>query len=255
MTGLIIAADAGNLPLVSCLLEAGADVHACWSMQPALYYAEKRLAEDEDVDEATKARRQQTYDLLKEWSDRTPLPAPTPVKPLEPIEDLLGAVPPKPPLKYKPTATEDNVKELLSVVGNREMSDFDREDAAWALRHMTEPALAQRKRNVALLVSMGGVDILTDALCCKTSCHEIKEQSVAVLRNIARETASKKSIAHQIRKVIRQEAAKWAGLGTPESDARIKAMEQKINAAGGVCVVKSQEEIDALASTMPAVVP
>lgn len=42
------------------------------------------------------------------------------------------------------------------------------------------------------------------------------------------------SIAHQIRKVIRQEAAKWAGLGTPESDARIKAMEQKINAAGGV---------------------
>lgn len=35
------------------------------SMQPALYYAEKRLAEDEDVDEATKARRQQTYDLLK----------------------------------------------------------------------------------------------------------------------------------------------------------------------------------------------
>lgn len=37
-------------------------------------------------------------------------------------------------------------------VGNREMSDFDREDAAWALRHMTEPALAQRKRNVVRLL-------------------------------------------------------------------------------------------------------
>ena len=67
-------------------------------------------------------------------------------------------------------------------------------------------------------------------------------QAIAVLRNIARETSQRK-VGHKIRKVIRQEAAKWAGLGTPESDARIAEMERTIAERGGVCVVKSDEEI------------
>jgi hypothetical protein len=199
---------------------------------------------------------------------------------------------------YKATATEDNIKELLQVIGNAAVSDLNREDATWALRVMTEPALAQRKRNTGLLINLGAVDPLVDMLvngathgckeqvrvrhACACGCARDRgrlphgfvlatadlpllsvsrdrqarktswwrsscggrafSQAIAVLRNIARETSQRK-VGHKIRKVIRQEAAKWAGLGTPESDARIAEMERKIAERGGVCVVKSDEEI------------
>jgi hypothetical protein len=78
-------------------------------------------------------------------------------------------------------------------------------------------------------------------LCSPAGCV-VAPQAIAVLRNVARETSQRK-IGHKIRKVIRQEAAKWAGLGTPESDARIAEMERQIAERGGVCVVKSDEEI------------
>lgn len=202
---------------------------------------------------------------------------------------------------YKAIATEDNIKELLQVIGNAAVSDLNREDAAWALRVMTEPALAQRKRNTGLLINLGAVDPLVDMLvngathgckeqvcvphACACGCARVHGQllhrsvratadlprvsvpcdiqardtrddgaqpvgvagrdllqAIAVLRNIARETSQRK-VGHKIRKVIRQEAAKWAGLGTPESDARIAEMERKIAERGGVCVVKNDEEI------------
>jgi hypothetical protein len=77
--------------------------------------------------------------------------------------------------KYKATATEDNIKELLEVIANAAMSDLNREDAAWALRAMTEPALAQRKRNTGLLINLGAVDPLVDMLV-NGGTHGCKEQ-------------------------------------------------------------------------------
>jgi electron transfer flavoprotein alpha/beta subunit len=86
-----------------------------------------------------------------------------------------------------------------------------------------------------------GLDFGMILLCSPAGCV-VAPQAIAVLRNVARETSQRK-IGHKIRKVIRQEAAKWAGLGTPESDARIAEMERQIAERGGVCVVKSDEEI------------
>jgi len=76
---------------------------------------------------------------------------------------------------YKATATEDNIKELLQVIANAAVSDLNREDAAWALRVMTEPALAQRKRNTGLLINLGAVDPLVDMLV-NGATHGCKEQ-------------------------------------------------------------------------------
>lgn len=239
MTGLIIAADAGHSEVVECLLEHRADVNYLWSMQTALFYAERRKDGLEGEGLEIVRQRRRTHELLAAAAKASPPTPPSTPPPTPPLDD--PPLPPKPPLKYKATATEDNIKELLEVIANAAMSDLNREDAAWALRAMTEPALAQRKRNTGLLINLGAVDPLVDMLV-NGGTHGCKEQAIAVLRNVARETSQRK-IGHKIRKVIRQEAAKWAGLGTPESDARIAEMERQIAERGGVCVVKSDEEI------------
>lgn len=240
MSGLIIAADAGHSGVVECLLEHRADVNFLWSMQTALFYAERRKDGLEGEGLEIVRRRRRTHELLAAASKANPAPTPPATPPPTPQLDD-PPLPPKPPLLYKATATEDNIKELLQVIANAAVSDLNREDAAWALRVMTEPALAQRKRNTGLLINLGAVDPLVDMLV-NGATHGCKEQAIAVLRNIARETSQRK-VGHKIRKVIRQEAAKWAGLGTPESDARIAEMERTIAERGGVCVVKSDEEI------------
>lgn len=247
MSGLIIAADLGLFDIVQFLLEQGADVHALWSNQPALFYAQRNKDGDcEQSDTESKAvleRRRMTYECLKEWSHKTPV-VDYEATPLPPLED--PPVPPSPPLKYKATASEDNVKELIEVISNEAQSELNREDATWALRAMTDPALDQRKRNVTLLISTGAVEPLINLLSHGPN-HECKEQAITVLRNISREASlAQKKVAHKIRKAMREQAGKWAGLGTPESNSRIQETERRVAERGGVCVVSDSQDVEQL---------
>ncbi|KAK3276851.1 hypothetical protein CYMTET_15105 [Cymbomonas tetramitiformis] len=68
-------------------------------------------------------------------------------------------------------------------------------------------------------------------------------QAIAVLRNLARFEGKTDEARSYIRQVIRGEAEKWAGLGTPESEQRIKQIAEVVEKAGGVCYVMNDDEI------------
>ena len=80
-------------------------------------------------------------------------------------------------------------------ISNEEQSEWDREDATWALRAMTDPALEQRKRNVAILISTGAVEPLIDLLSHGPN-PGCKEQAITVLRNICREASPSQRKVH-----------------------------------------------------------
>lgn len=249
MTGLIIAADIGDCDIVKCLLESGADVHALWSNQAALFYAQRNKDGDCDAlereSEAKLGRRRTTLGILQEWSAKTPIVEDHTTLTLPSLED--PEVPPSPPLKYKATAAAGNIKELIQVISNEEQTEWDREDATWALRAMTDPALEQRKRNVTLLISTGAVEPLIDLLSDGPN-PRCKEQAITVLRNICREASpSQRKVTHKIRKAMREEVIRGAGLGTAESSARIEDTERRVSQRGGVCVVSDRRELARLA--------
>jgi len=249
MTGLIMAADSGADEIVRLLLERGADPYFQWSTQNALFYAEKNKDGVDNESGESLLKRQRTYSLLLEKTP--PLSESESRAAVKEVPVSLPQPPPQPPLHFSAAAEDENVARLVAAISDVAAEAALREDAAWALRAMTHPDLRECIHNTGMLVAAGAVEPLAEMLRLGPS-HGCKEQAIAVLRNIARVTTDK-TVGHHIRKVIRVEAGRWAGIGTPESKQRISEMEKKIRAIGGVCVVKNEAEIEKAMAAMEMV--
>lgn len=243
LSGLIIAADSGNADIVEILLDNRANTCYEWSTKNALYYAEKNKDGRPGDSEEDLAQRKKTYLLLKERTrgEESDTAAPQ----LRQVGPVAG-----PKISTDFTTIVDRIPALVLEVADPRATAEQREVAAGILCEATLGSPDDEKHK-ELIVAAGGVPVLVEMLKSGPS-PGAKEQAIAVLRNLARFKGKTDETGSYIRQVIRGEAEKWAGLGTAESEKRIKQVAEDVDKAGGVCYVMNDDEIQEALSSIEA---